>query len=107
MTMGLTGPIIDSSVSYPSLAAAGTITLNDSDWHVVVITTAPPLATGTIKMCADPFDGQIVNVRADGTITGLTVSANAGQSVKNPPTTLAAGGTFEGIYRASNTTWYF
>ncbi len=107
MTEGFTGNVLDSAVSYPSLAAAGSITLNNTDWHVVVITTAPPLATGTIVMCPAPFDGQIANVRADGAITTLTVSPNGGQSVKNPPTTLAAGGTFEGIYRASNTTWYF
>ncbi len=104
---GLTGSIIDAAVSYPSLAAAGTVNLNNNNWHVVVITSSPPLLTGTIKMCASPYDGQIVNIRVDGAITTLTVSPNIGQSVTGAPTTLAIGGIIEGIYRASNTTWYF
>ncbi len=106
MAIGLTGSVVDSAVSYPSLAAAGTVTLNDSDFHVVVITTSSPIATGTIKMCAAPFDGQFVDVRADGTITTLTVDGN-GNTAKNAPTTLATGGTMTAVYRASNTTWYF
>ena len=107
MSQGFTGAILESAISYPSLAAAGTTTLNNADWHVVVITTSPPLATGTIKMCAAPFDGQLVDIRADGTITGLNVSANVGQSVVNAPTTLTAGTVMTAVYRASNTTWYF
>jgi hypothetical protein len=39
-------------------------------------------------------------------ITALTVSANAGQSIVNAVTTLAAGGGAKYIYRLTNTTWY-
>ncbi len=107
MSQGMTGALIDSAISYPSLAAAGTLTLNNTDWHVVVITTSPPLATATIKMCAAPFDGQLVDIRVDGAITSLTVLPNTGQSVNGAPATLALGGVMTAIYRASNTTWYF
>lgn len=72
----------------------------------VILDPAGTLATGTITMPAKPNNGQIVRVSTSQTITGLTVSANSGQSIKNAPTTLAAGGNFRYIFRTTNTTWY-
>jgi hypothetical protein len=66
---------------------------------------AGTLAALTIKMPAAPTAGQVASFGTTQAITALTVSANAGQGVRAPQTTLAAGGTFSMIYNA-NTNWY-
>jgi hypothetical protein len=38
-----------------------------------------------------PTDGQIVNIQTSRAITAFTLSPNAGQTIVNAPTTLAAG----------------
>lgn len=78
--------------------AAGTTTL--------IIQPAGTLATGTITMPAAPADGMVIAFSSTQIITALTVSANAGQSIVNAVTTLAAGGGAKYIYRLTNTTWY-
>lgn len=73
------------------------------------VTTLNPLgtlATGTLIMPKSPFDGQTIEVGTTQTITGLTVSPNAGQTVYNAPTTLIAGSGFAYYYRQATNTWY-
>lgn len=106
MTQGFTGAILDSASNFQTPTTGFTITLNNGDWHVI-LDPASTLATGTITMPPAPFDGQIINIRSSQQITALTISPNAGQSVKGTPTTLALGGIIEAVYRAANTTWYF
>ncbi len=100
------GSVSDPGYNYSVQVNGFSISLGNSDWHVI-IDPAGTLATGTISMCPKPFDGQIVNIRSTQIITALTISPNSGQSVAGNPTTIALGGIIEGIYRASNTTWYF
>jgi hypothetical protein len=66
---------------------------------------AGTLAALTVKMTAAPVAGQVSSFGTTAAITALTVSPNTGQSVKAPPTTLAAGGTFSMIFNA-NGSWY-
>jgi hypothetical protein len=56
-------------------------------------------------MPAAPVDKQNVCVTSSQTITALTVSANAGQSIVAAPTSMAAGG-FCYHYVLSLTTWF-
>lgn len=70
----------------------------------LILDPAALLATGTLVMPAAPLQMQKVVVSSTQTITVLTVSANAGQSIKNALTTLTLGGGFAYIY--IGTTWY-
>ena len=63
------------------------------------------LLAGTINLPAAPIDGQIVEVSSTQTVTTLTVSGN-GHTIKNAPTTIAAGTGFSYRYHLANTTWY-
>lgn len=72
----------------------------------LILNPAGTLATGTVIMPSAPIDGQIQYVTTTQIITALTVSANVGQTVKNVPTTLAAGSAFSMIYQLSTLTWF-
>ena len=86
-----------------------TITIADGV-TVLLLDPAGGLATGTVTMPANPYDKQTIAINSTQSITALTVSPNAGQSVANAPTTLAVSLTgpqgYEFIYHAANTTWY-
>lgn len=72
----------------------------------LVLDPAGTLATGTVTMPAAPADGQTAGVASSQTITALTVSANAGQTISNAVTTLAPGGVAAYVFVKSNTKWY-
>lgn len=74
--------------------------------QVLTLDPAGVLATGTITMPTQPYDGQKVEVSTTQTITALTVSPNTGQTIKNAPTTLAAGSGFAYYYNLPLTTWF-
>lgn len=99
------GNVIDTGYSFQTPATGFTITLGNTTWHTV-LDPSGTLATGTITMPAAPVDGMIINVRSSQVVTSLTVSPNTGQSIKGAPGSFAVGGTFECLYRNSNTTWY-
>lgn len=94
-----------TDINYQQPANGFSITIGHKDGRVL-LEPAAGLATGTITFDANPFPGQDVYVGTTKTITSLTVSPGAGQSVVNAPTTLAAGTRFYAQYRAANTTWY-
>ena len=73
---------------------------------LTTLTPAGTLATGTIKMPPSPVDGWPVQVATTQVITALTVSPNTGQTIKNAPTTLAAGTSFFYYYNATLATWF-
>jgi len=103
------GAMADMSKSVQVPLTGFTITIADGV-STLILDPAGTLATGTITLPATPLDGQEVRVTSSQTITALTVSPNAGQSVANAPTTLAVSLTgpqgYEFIYHAANTTWY-
>jgi len=92
-----------SSIQVPLTGFSITILTGTKD---LVLNPAGTLALGTVTLPALPNDGDVVNVSSTQTITGLTVSPSAGQTVLNAPTTLSAGTGFGYIYSASSTTWY-
>ena len=73
---------------------------------VAIIQPSGTLATGTITMPAAPVNGMTITISCTQVITLLTLAANAGQSILNAISTLAAGGSASYIYRQANTTWY-
>lgn len=100
------GQLIGISNNYSQPVAGFTLTLGQFD-SLVIIDPAGVLATGTIVMASPVIDQQRVSIRSSQTITALTISPGAGQSVAGAPTTIAAGGTIDALYRDANTTWYF
>lgn len=94
---------------YQTPATGFSITIGNQT-SSLLLDPAGTLATGTITMPAAPINGQVVNINSTQTITALTVAANAGQSIKNAPTTLVISTTgsqgYSYIYRTANTTWY-
>jgi hypothetical protein len=69
---------------------------------------AGTLATGAIKMPANPFDGQTVRISTTAQVTALTVTANTGQTISNAisAAALAAGATAAWRYSVAETNWY-
>lgn len=72
----------------------------------LILTPAGTLAAGTITMPPNPTDNQSLRVTSSQTVTALTVSANAGQSIVGAPTTIGATTPFDYFYSAVNNTWY-
>lgn len=70
-----------------------------------ILDPAGTLAAGTLTFPAAPVDGQILRVNSSRIITALTLAGN-GKTLKTTLTTIAAGGFFEFMYRATNATWY-
>lgn len=95
----------DTSFDYQQPATGFDYTV-PNDKGTVILDPAGVLATGSITMQENPSNGDVVRVSTSQAITALTVAANVGQSIKNAPTTLAAGGKFAYVYRAANSTWY-
>lgn len=95
----------DQSYSYQTPSTGFNITIG-ADVKTLILDPAGTLVAGTVTMPAAPIDGQEIRVCSSQIITGLTVSANAGQSIVGAPTTLGVGGGFGYIYRLANTTWY-
>lgn len=103
--LSLNGAHADYGYSFQTPATGFTITLGSTTWHTI-LDPAGTLATGTLTMPATPIDGMLVDVRSSQIVTALTVSPNAGQSIKGQPSSFAVGGILSCIYRAGNTTWY-
>ena len=72
----------------------------------LILTPAGVLATGTVTMPAAPVDNAQWNLSSTNTITALTLSPAAGQTILNAPATLTAGVGVGYTYSASNATWY-
>lgn len=74
----------------------------------LILNPAGVLATGTITMPANPTDGQIVSISSTQTITALTLSPNASQTISNAATTLTSGplGAVQYIYVIGSTNWF-
>jgi hypothetical protein len=109
VSLGNSGARTDTSYSYQTPVTGFSITVGDAV-YTLLLEPAGVLATGTIVMPANPTDGQVVRFSTTQNITALTVSPNAGQTVKNAPTSMLVNLTgsqgYEYIYRLANTTWY-
>jgi len=85
--------------------AGTTITISDTTKYYVM-TPAGLLATLTVKMPANPIDGQEVVIASTQVVTTLTHQANVGQTLNGALTTIAANGYGSWVYKLSTTTWY-
>lgn len=96
--------VIDRGASIQTPTTGFSITIaNNTD--TLVLTPAGILATGTITMPSAPADKMIVRFSTQQAVTALTVSANAGQSILNAPSTANPGQGFSYIYNLATTTW--
>ena len=102
---GAVGAPADFAHNYQAPVTGFSLTLGDGDGHVI-LDPAGTLATGTITMCPNPVNGQMVQVRSSQAVQDFTLLPNAGQSIVGAPITIPAGGGFNAIYKKSNTTWY-
>lgn len=100
------GCVLDGKINYQVPVNGFSITLNDRDWHVLLI-PAGTLTSGTITFPNNPFDGQIINVASTQYVRGLTLIPGSGDSFVGAPTLINPGGSFDAIFRQSNSTWYF
>lgn len=72
----------------------------------LVLTPAGTIAAGTITMPPNPPDNQPLRLTCSQTVTALTISANAGQTVVGAPTTITPATPVEFFYNVANATWY-
>jgi hypothetical protein len=71
-----------------------------------VLEPAATLASLTIVLPPSANDGDVFEIGSTRTITALTVSPAAGQTVTGGSLMLAANGGISFRYRAANSTWY-
>lgn len=95
------------SIQIPVTGFAITIANNIK---TLILNPAGILATGIVTMPTTPVDGQEIIINSTQTITALTVSPNAGQNIKNAPTTLVPSLTgsygYMWVYDTATATWY-
>jgi hypothetical protein len=76
----------------------------------LVIDPAGTIAALTVVMPAAPVDGQWLNIASSNTVTALTLTPGAGQTIAQAPTAITVSTTapygYRFIYRAANTKWY-
>lgn len=97
--------IFGASKNYSQPGSGFSLTLGLAD-TIVILDPAGALATGTITMMP-AMDQMRVSIRSTQTVTALTLSPGAGQSMAaNTPTTISAGHIIDLIFQASNSTWY-
>lgn len=75
--------------------------------NLLVLNPAAALATGTVIMPEIALDGQSVTISVEQTITAITISGNAGQTIVGAPTTLAQFSSITFTYNLANRIWYF
>lgn len=73
-----------------------------------ILKPAGTIAALTLKMPANPYDGQQVSLSATQTVTTLTHQANTGQTLNNALTTIGAASTTWGawLWDQTSATWY-
>ncbi|MEI9995687.1 MAG: DUF2793 domain-containing protein [Rhizomicrobium sp.] len=98
------GAYVDLSYSYQTPATGFAITIANATGRLL-LNPAGTLAAGAITMPAAPKDGQIVTLASTQTVTALTHSPNAGQSIAGALTTLAANTPASFLYVASVAKW--
>lgn len=97
--------VADQSKSVQIPTTGFTITVANAT-QSLILNPAGTLAAGTITMPATPIDGQEVRFSSTQTVTALTVSPNAAQTISNAPTTIAPGQGYGYIYHLATTNWF-
>ena len=102
------GGAMGAGVQY-STSSANEVINNNTGYYI--LDPGSVIAAKTITMPAVPIDSQEVTIAGGNTsggvtVTALTVSPNAGQTINGAPTTLAANGHYKWRYYLADTTWY-
>ncbi len=74
--------------------------------NALILNPAGTLASGAIVMPVSAYDGQIITATSSQTITTLTYTANAGQTIIGAPTTITSTTPAKFIYKASLKTFF-
>lgn len=98
--------VLDYSQVTPTIPVNGFSITIGNGVQVLQLDPAGVLATGTVTMPSTPYAGQVVEIDSTRTITSITVSPNAGQTIMNAPTTLTGGSGVAWYWNANTTTWY-
>lgn len=80
-----------------------------NDWYdAFILNVGSTLATLTITIPQNPVDGQVARFAAIGAggVTALTLTPGAGHSVVGAPAGLAAGSSFELVFKSADLKWY-
>ena len=72
---------------------------------VMILNASTSLSGITITMPASPINGQIATIVTNQPISSLTVSANTGQTINDPATSLGGGAGASYIYTSSGA-WF-
>lgn len=82
----------------------GTVTVANMDQQIipVIIDPAGTLATLTVALPANPYDGQIVIVCSSQIITALTMTG----TIIGAITSMAVGSFAHYVYNSNQTKWY-
>jgi hypothetical protein len=95
----------DASFSLQAPTNAFSITLGNQI-ETLVLNPSGNLTSGTVTMPSAPVNGQRLKILSTHTITTLTLTANAGQTLVGSPGTITTGGVIDLIYSTSTSTWY-
>ena len=94
-----------ANYSYQTPSGGATLTAT-AHLAAYVLEPAASLASLTVVLPPNANDGDVFEIATTATITALTVSPAAGQSVKGGSLMLAANGGIAFRFRAANSTWY-
>lgn len=97
---------VGANYTYQTPASGATLTAA-AHLAAYILDPATSLASLTVVVPSAPNDGDAFELSTTQTITALTITPAAGQTVKGGgPFLLAADGGVAWRYRAANTTWY-
>jgi len=96
---------IGANYAYQTPASGATLTA-PAYLAAYVLEPAATLASLTIVLPPSANDGDVFEIGSTRTITALSVSPAAGQTVTGGSLMLAANGGISFRYRAANSTWY-
>lgn len=95
----------DGAIQTATPLTGTSITISNATSKLILKHTAT-IATLTITLPAAPVNGQIVTIATRSTVTTLTLSANAGQTLYGGPTTITATTPVSFIYETAALSWY-
>ena len=90
----------------PVTGFVATIPSTTSNKNVYAMTPAGTIATGQLTMPAGAVVGQIVNISSHQRITTLTLLANTGQTLLDPPANPFLAGSFAEYVMDGASTWH-
>lgn len=101
---GISAPTTDAYLALVQANGGSTTIANDQPG--LFLTSGVAVATYTVTMPPNPRDGWVVTISTRSAITTFTLNGNAGQTMNNAPTTLAAGEGHAWKWRAQSANWF-